>query len=58
MRINGNTYTAEVSKRSRLKTQAMSRSSIAIASEDGDAYSVIAADTGPVAAEYTLYFQK
>jgi hypothetical protein len=35
----------------------MSRSSIAIASEDGDAYSVIAADAGPVAAEYTLYFQ-
>jgi hypothetical protein len=57
MRITGNTYTAEVSNAQRLKTDSCSKSALTCASELGDAYSVIAVDAGPVAAEYTLYFK-
>jgi hypothetical protein len=57
MRINGNTYTAEVSSDSRLKTDCLTQTALTVASERGDAFSIIAVDAAPVANEYTLYFQ-
>lgn len=53
--ISGNK--AEVDKAHRVATRAISVSAIHEASLKGDAYSVLAADAGPVAAEYTIYLQ-
>ncbi len=53
MRINGNTYTAEVTSDDRLKVQASAHNPAAIAAENQDAYTVIfEQDSGAVTSDF------
>jgi len=53
----GNGYVAGVDDSKRLNVSARSNQRAYYTSRDGNAYSIIAVDAGPVAAEYTLYFK-
>ena len=54
----GNGFSAKVDSENRLFTKAVTESALAhISHEQGLAFSVVAADTGPAAGEYTVWLQ-